>query len=155
MKEYIINAPQLQTVRKRISAVFVWLLCWVMWIYLLIPLVALNNWVMGDKKMINEMRWFGGYKSLLELMEIYLAALVVLALLWLCWIIARALRSQTPLPAAQQVVNDKDLCDFYSVETDDLQQCKNSKLMTVYFDEQGHIAKLEPHITPAGIVHTL
>ena len=74
MKDYIINAPQLQTVRKRISAVFVWLLCWVMWIYLLIPLVALSNWVMGDKKMINEMRWFGGYKSLLELMEIYMAA---------------------------------------------------------------------------------
>ena len=94
MKDYIINAPQLQTVRKRISAVFVWLLCWVMWIYLLIPLVALSNWVMGDKKMINEMRWFGGYKSLLELMEIYMAALVVMTLLWLCWIFARALHSQ-------------------------------------------------------------
>ena len=147
MKDYIINAPQLQTVQKRISAVFVWLLCWVMWIYLLIPLVALSNWVMGDKKMINEMRWFGGYKSLLELMEIYMAALVVMTLLWLCWIFARALRSQPPLPAAQKVVSDKDLCDFYNVESDDLQQCKNSKLMTVYFDDQGHIAKLEPHIT--------
>ena len=123
-----------------------------MWIYLLIPLVALSNWVMGDKKMINEMRWFGGYKSLLELMEIYLAALVIMTLLWLCWIFARALRSQTPLPAAQKVVSDRDLCEFYSVKPDDLQQCKNSKLMTVYFDEQGHIANLDAHITHSSCV---
>ncbi len=147
MKDYIINAPQLQTVRKRISALFVWLLCWVMWVYLLIPLVALSNWVMGDRKMINEMRWFGGYKSLLELMEIYMAALVIMTLLWLCWIFARALHSKDLLPAAQKVINDQDLCEFYNVEADALQQCKHSKLMTVYFDEQGHIASLDPHIS--------
>jgi poly-beta-1,6-N-acetyl-D-glucosamine biosynthesis protein PgaD len=147
MKEYIINAPQLQTVRKRISALFVWLLCWVMWVYLLIPLVALSNWVMGDRKMINEMRWFGGYKSLLELLEIYMAALIVMTLLWLCWILAKALRSQALLPAAQKVISDQDLCDFYNVEAHALQQCKQSKLMTVYFDEQGHITNLDAHIT--------
>jgi len=147
MKEYIINAPQLQTLRKRISALFVWLLCWVMWIYLLIPLVALSNWVMGDRKMINEMRWFGGYKSLLELMEIYMAALVVMTLLWLCWIFARTLHSKELLPAAQKLITDQDLCAFYNVEADALQQCKHSKLMTVYFDDQGHIASLDPHIS--------
>ena len=147
MRAYIINAPQLQSIQKRLGAFFAWLICWAMWIYLLIPLVTLTSWVLGDRKMINEMRWFGGYKSLLELMEIYLAALVVMTLLWLCWIFAKALRSQKLLPAAQKVISDEDLCDFYNVNADTLQQCKNSKLMTVYFDEQGHIANLDPHIT--------
>ncbi|MFI3185270.1 MAG: poly-beta-1,6-N-acetyl-D-glucosamine biosynthesis protein PgaD, partial [Methylococcaceae bacterium] len=81
MKDYIINTPQLQSLKKRISALFVWAICWVMWIYLLIPLVTLSSWVLGDKKMINEMRWFGGYKSLLELMEIYVATLLVMVAL--------------------------------------------------------------------------
>ena len=91
MKTYIINAPQLQSIQKRLGGFFSWLLCWAMWIYLLVPLVTLTSWVLGDKKMINEMRWFGGYKSLLELLQIYLISLLVMAGLWLIWIIYRSL----------------------------------------------------------------
>ena len=106
MKEYIINAPQLQSLKKRVGAVCVWLICWVMWIYLLIPLVTLSSWVLGDKKMINEMRWFGGYKSLLELMQIYCVTLLVMVALWLCWISYRYLRSRVARPLADKIVTD-------------------------------------------------
>ena len=146
MKEYIINAPQLQTLRKRVSALFVWAVCWVMWIYLLFPLVALSNWLMGDKKMINEMRWFGGYKSLLELMQIYLVTLLVMAMLWLCWVCYRALRPRTLLPSAGKLITDQDLCAFYQVKTDELHQCRNVAMITVYFDDHGRIEHLDPHI---------
>ena len=54
MKTYIINAPQLQSIQKRLGGFFSWLLCWAMWIYLLVPLVTLTSWVLGDKKMIND-----------------------------------------------------------------------------------------------------
>ena len=41
MKGYIINAPHLQSLQKRLGALFAWVICWVMWIYLLVPLVTL------------------------------------------------------------------------------------------------------------------
>lgn len=146
MKEYIINAPQLQSLHKRVGALFAWVVCWVMWIYLLIPLVTLSSWVLGDKKMINEMRWFGGYKSLLELMQIYCVTLLVMLILWLCWISYRTLRSKPVLPSAHKIVDDGELCAFYQVNTDELQQCRNAAMITVYFDDHGHIVHLEPHI---------
>jgi biofilm PGA synthesis protein PgaD len=146
MKDYIINAPQLQSLKKRAGALFVWAVCWVMWIYLLVPLFTLSSWVLGDKKMINEMRWFGGYKSLLELMQIYVVTLLVMLALWLCWIFYRTLRSRTILPAANKVVNDMELCAFYQVKADELQQCRNASMITVYFDDNGHIVHLNPDI---------
>ena len=143
MKEYIINAPHLQSLKKRAGALFVWVICWVMWIYLLIPLVTLTNWVLGDKKMINQMRWFGGYKSLLELLEIYAVTLLVMAVLWLCWIFYRTLRSRIVPPSVHKIVNDKELCAFYQVKADELHQCRHASIITVYFDDHGHIIHLE------------
>jgi poly-beta-1,6-N-acetyl-D-glucosamine biosynthesis protein PgaD len=144
MKEYIINAPQLQSVKKRIGAVFVWAICWVMWIYLLIPLVTLSSWVLGDKKMINEMRWFGGYKSLLELMEIYIVTLLIMIALWLCWIIYCFLRRRTELPSAHKIVSDQELCEFYQVQAEQLKTGRKAAMITVYFDDHGHIVQLDP-----------
>jgi biofilm PGA synthesis protein PgaD len=146
MKGYIINVPQLQSLQKRLGALFVWVICWVMWIYLLIPLVTLSSWVLGDKKMINEMRWFGGYKSLLELMQIYVVTLLVMVALWVCWIVYRNLRSRVTLSAAHKIVNDTELGTFYQVKAEELQQCRNAAMITVYFDDHGHIVHLDPHI---------
>lgn len=146
MKEYIINAPQLQSLRKRAGALFFWVVCWVMWIYLLIPLVTLSSWVLGDKKMINQMRWFGGYKSLLELMQIYVVTLLVMVALWLCWVLYRTLRSGAELPVEHKIVADTELCAFFQVNADELQQCRNASMITVYFDEHGHIVHLDPHL---------
>ncbi len=144
MKEYIINSPQLQSIQKRVGALFVWFICWIMWVYLLIPLVTLGSWVLGDRKFINEMRWFGGYKSLLELMEIYCVTLLVMIALWLCWVSFRILKSKVLRPTAHKIVSDGELCEFYQVKMADLQKSRNSRMVTVYFDEHGHITQLEP-----------
>ncbi len=144
MNEYIINLPQLQSLQKRISGLIVWAVCWLMWIYLLIPLITLSSWLLGDNTLANEMRWFGGYKSLLELLEIYFVTLLALALLWLCWVGFHALRKQAIHPAAYKMVNDVDLCAFYQVQMDELQQCRDAQLTTVYFDDHGQIIHLEP-----------
>ena len=146
MKGYIINAPQLQSLQKRAGSLFVWAVCWVMWIYLLVPLVTLSSWVLGDKRMINEMRWFGGYKSLLELMQIYGVTLLVMGVLWLCWISYRTIRSRAILPSAHKIVNDAELRAFYQVKADELQQSRNASIITVYFDDSGYIVHLDPHI---------
>ena len=118
MKDYIINAPNLQSFPKRLSSWFVTVLCWVMWGYLLYPVVTVINWMSGDYGVINEMRWFGGYKSLLELLEIYVGTLFSLGLGWIGWIVMRKLRPKTLLPAAKQRVTPNELADFYHVDVE-------------------------------------
>jgi poly-beta-1,6-N-acetyl-D-glucosamine biosynthesis protein PgaD len=144
VKEHIINSPQLQSLHKRISGMLVWIICWLMWIYLLIPLITLSSWLLGDNTLANEMRWFGGYKSLLELLEIYVVTLLALAVMWMCWVSFHALRKQTSPNAANSMVNDDDLCAFYQVKKDELQQCRRAQLTTVYFDDHGQITTMEP-----------
>ncbi len=146
MKSYIINTPQLQSLQKRLGGFFAWLLCWAMWIYLLIPLVTLTSWVLGDKKMINEMRWFGGYKSLLELLQIYFISLLVMAGLWLIWIVYRALLTFSIKKIPISLVTDANLCDFYQVKNTELQACRQAKQITMFYDDQGHIVKLKNYI---------
>jgi biofilm PGA synthesis protein PgaD len=147
MKGYIINAPQLQSLQKRAGALFVWIVCWVMWIYLLVPLVTLSSWLLGDRKMINEMRWFGGYKSLLELMQIYFITLLVMGALWLGWIFYRSIRRRAIPSSMLKLVDDSGLCAFFQVKADELQECRKASMITVYFDNHGRIVHLDPHIS--------
>ena len=115
MKQYIINAPHLQSFSKRLSSFALTILCWFMWGYLLYPIITVINWVRGDFSVINEMRWFGGYKSLLELLQIYVGTLVVLAVIWLVWTLLRKLRFKRPLPATRITITDEEVAMFYHV----------------------------------------
>ncbi len=140
-----INVPQLQSLQKRLGALCAWAICWVMWIYLLIPLVTLTSWMLGDKKLINQMRWFGGYKNLQELMQIYVFTLLVMIVLWLVWITFKLLRKSTNLTKPGKIVTDLELCQFYQVNIDDLNQCRRTNRITVFFNDQGRITQLEPY----------
>jgi poly-beta-1,6-N-acetyl-D-glucosamine biosynthesis protein PgaD len=143
MKDYIINAPQLQSFSKRISGVGITVICWIMWGYLLFPIITLINWLRGDYNVINEMRWFGGYKSLLELMEIYVGTLIVLGIVWLFWVLMRKLRRKRVLPAAQKVVTDEEISIFYHIDKNQIRHFQNQQNVTVFFDESGKIIALE------------
>ena len=143
MKDYIINAPQLQSFSKRISGIGITVICWIMWGYLLFPIITLINWLRGDYNVINEMRWFGGYKSLLELMEIYVGTLIILGIVWLFWVLMRKLRRKRVLPAAQKVVTDEEISLFYHVDKNQIGYFQHQQNVTVFFDESGKIIALE------------
>jgi len=114
-----------------------------MWGYLLYPIITVINWLRGDYGVINQMRWFGGYKSLLELLEIYVATLLILGAVWLVWIVLRKLRRQRILPAAKNVVSDIKIAAFYQVDKNQIQHFRNQKNVTVFFDADGKITDLQ------------
>lgn len=143
MKQYIINAPHLQSVSKRLSSFALTVLCWVMWGYLLYPIVTVINWIRGDFSVINEMRWFGGYKSLLELLQIYGCTLIILGVMWIAWILLRKLRRQRILPAAEKIVTDSEIAEFYHVDIEQLHQFRQQQNVTVFFDSEGKIIDLK------------
>ncbi len=147
MKEYIINLPHLQSFKNRLGSLAVWSICWLMWIYLLVPLLTLSAWLLGEKKLSDEMLWFGGYKSLLELLQIYGIALFILAIIWLAWVGYCSFHKPQLLPKHHKVVTDQELCAAYHVDIAELPQCRDASLITVYFDDLGKIIHLEPDIT--------
>ncbi len=148
MNHFIINTPQLQSPSKRVGAFFVWILCWLMWCYLLLPLFTLAGWLMGNHSFTDEMRWFGGYKSLLQLLQIYALTLAALVGLWLSWVIYHFLRQPALIAAASHVVTDAEMCAFYQVTPTAVQSCRQAQEITVYFDAHGHITELQQGINP-------
>jgi poly-beta-1,6-N-acetyl-D-glucosamine biosynthesis protein PgaD len=142
MKKLIINKPQLQSQQQKIGSFCVTALSWLLWFYFLLPLFTLGGWLMGVKSLSVEIRWFGGYKTLLELLQIYGGIIVGIALFWLCWTLYTALRKPALLPAQQAPLDDQKLCEFFQVGATQLQQGRRAKIVTVSFDEAGHITKI-------------
>ena len=62
MKSYIINAPHLQSLQKRLGSLFAWAIGWLMWAYLLVPLIIFlldknsSSWITGQSFIVD-----GGY----------------------------------------------------------------------------------------------
>ncbi|WP_054773570.1 poly-beta-1,6-N-acetyl-D-glucosamine biosynthesis protein PgaD, partial [Methylogaea oryzae] len=142
MSDLIINVPHLQTFQQRFGAFVVTVTCWLLWLYFLVPIVTLSGWLMGLRQLAKEIRWFGGYKSLMELMELYGEAVLVIVALWLCWTLLTSLRRSPP---GQQPppVGKAELCQAYAVAPADLDRCQNAQRITVHFDDHGHIVQME------------
>jgi hypothetical protein len=65
--------------------------------YFLVPLVSLGGWLLGVRKLSAEVRWFGGYKSLIELLELYGYTILVIVMVWTAWTLGRkVLRPEHP-----------------------------------------------------------
>lgn len=144
MNAYIINNPQLQSLQQRINSFLTWIGCWLMWFYLLLPVITLGGWLLGEEKLLPEMRWFGGYKSLLQLLEIYVISLFTIVCLWLAWVVYHNIRKQPLAAAADHRVTDDELSDYYHVGVDSLKEVRKASIVTVHFDANGNIILLKP-----------
>lgn len=132
----IIDAPHLQSFGQRVCSIFASILCWGLWIYFLVPVISLLGWLFGVRSFSAEVRWFGGYKSLLELLQIYAMTVLVIVLVWLLWAWLSTLFNKKEMITQENSIN--------SVFTEiDITQEKGWKALTVMFDAQGHITKTE------------
>jgi poly-beta-1,6-N-acetyl-D-glucosamine biosynthesis protein PgaD len=143
MKDIIINQPHLQSFQQKCGSWFLSVLSWVLWLYFLWPLFTLGGWLLGVKNLSDEIRWFGGYKTLLEMLEMYGQIVVVIALLWLLWTLFLSwlrlrVRAKNALP-----VSEEQLCDAFKVDLAQLQAAKHSQIVTVYFDENALITSIQ------------
>lgn len=136
----IIELPHLQSLRQRLGSWVVAISCWALWIYFLIPLVSLSGWLMGIRKFSAEVRWFGGYKSLIELLQMY--GLTILAILgaWLLWTSLTSLIRQLPgRPGHLDSEGDESRLVASKIN---LAVARNQKTMTVTFNESGQITAI-------------
>lgn len=135
----IIEAPELQSFWQKVSALFVSLCCWLLWIYFLTPLVSLSGWLLGMRSFSAEVRWFGGYKSLIELLHIYAITIFSILMAWLLWTwLSRFLKQAKKSPST----NTTNFPTSVFTEVN-ISQARKWKALTVKFNSRGQIINTE------------
>lgn len=134
--DLIIEMPHLQSFGQRLGSLFVAIACWSLWGYFLIPLVSLSGWLMGVRKFSAEVRWFGGYKSLIELLEIYGMTILGILIAWLIWTLGTSITRQ-PSKQDKPKKENRYLDQDFMTDTVNLESSKALKTVTVWFDDQG------------------
>ena len=143
MKDIIINQPHLQSLQQKIGSGFLVFFSWLLWLYFLLPLFTLGGWLLGVKNLADEIRWFGGYKTLLELLELYGEIIVIIAILWLLWTLYLSWLHAGVTPLTQTLVSDQQLCTVFQLKAEQLQKAKGGKKLTVHFDEHAQITTID------------
>jgi poly-beta-1,6-N-acetyl-D-glucosamine biosynthesis protein PgaD len=62
-----------------------------------------------------------------------------IALLWFCWTLFTSWRKPIVLPVQQAAVDDQNLCETFHISSAQLHQGRLAKVVTVSFDDAGHI----------------
>lgn len=143
MKDIIINQPQLQSFGQKCGSALMSGLSWLLWLYFLWPLFTLGAWLMGLKSLSDEIRWFGGYKTLLELLQLYGEIVGVIALIWLIWTVYLSWLHSSVAPKRTAAVTDQQLAVAFKVDRERLASARASRKVTVYFDQQAVITGIE------------
>ena len=143
MKEIIINQPSLLSFQQKCGSFFLSLVSWLLWLYFLLPLFTLGGWLLGVKTLSDEIRWFGGYKTLLELLELYFEIIGAIALLWLIWTLLLAWLRAGANKKISQPVSDQDLCAMFLIDRNVLSKAKSERKLTVHFDDQARIISVD------------
>lgn len=142
MKHIIINQPHLQSLQQKLGSVILAGMSWLLWLYFLLPLFTLAGWLLGIKSLSDEIRWFGGYKTLLELLQMYGVIILVIALAWLIWSFALSWLHASIKPKPHVPVTDQHLIDHFNVEIKLLDEVRFKQKITVYFDDKANIIRL-------------
>ncbi|MFU8815202.1 MAG: poly-beta-1,6-N-acetyl-D-glucosamine biosynthesis protein PgaD [Pseudomonadales bacterium] len=106
MRPLIIERPELQTRAQRFGWASVTLACWVLWLYLFVPLLSLVAWVLGATLVYQVMLQNLELRELLRLLSHYGGGILLLSAVYLLWAVASYLRfrgldrRQAPPPAS-------------------------------------------------------
>ena len=144
MKDIIIDRPELQSFQQRCGSAFLAVMSWLLWLYFLLPLFTLSGWLMGLKSLSDEIRWFGGYKTLLELLGLYGAIILSIAAIWLAWVTFLLLRSRASAKPVERVaVSEPQLAKAFNVQLATLAAAKQQQKLTVHFDQNALITRID------------
>lgn len=145
MKDIIINQPHLQSFQQKCGSAFIALLSWLLWLYFLWPLFTLGGWLMGLKSLADEIRWFGGYKTLLELLQFYGEIVAVIAGIWLFWTAYLSWLHARVAPKRTAPVTDRQLAVAFRVGENLLAAARTKQKVTVHLDSHAVITDLDAH----------
>jgi len=145
MKNIIINQPDLQSFQQKCGSWFLSFVSWLLWLYFLLPLFTLGGWLLGVNNLSDEIRWFGGYKTLLELLEFYGEIIIMIAVLWLVWSLFLSWLRSRVNPKSIPKVSLQQLSAAFNVDAEQLVVARTCQSLTVHFDDHALITAISCH----------
>lgn len=122
---------------RRGVLVFVTMLCWLLWFYLILPLLSLLLWIVGVQYFVETMIYREGYQPLLIALQHYsvvLLAIIAVLFGWIWWNVARY-RGLTRRRSQGSYVSIPELSEFFGVDTDQVAALKAATYVTVSFHD--------------------
>jgi poly-beta-1,6-N-acetyl-D-glucosamine biosynthesis protein PgaD len=95
------------------------------------------------KSLTDEIRWFGGYKPLLDLLVMYVAIIIVIMVVWVIWSFWLSWFHKSHRGKSLPPVTEEILAVAFAVDVAELGVVKTSKKVTVQFDENAKILQLQ------------
>lgn len=142
METLIINKRRELPKAKRLIWDIITILLWIGFIYLWKPLLHVFYRIITSKAPADEISdWiFDNIHSVTFENAIYTLIATPIVL----FVLSRLSRHHAP--SEHLIYHSNDYANYFHVDDTQLQQCVNSQLVTVYFDEHGHILRLNDQI---------
>jgi len=126
---------------RRVTEISITMAFWLVWVYLILPLVNLLMWLLGVRLFVDEMLVQGGYVALLAELRTYGLAVLGMSLAMLVWIEwnqrrygvhNQRLHSPHPLTSFEQAA-------LAGLTVDDLAALQTAQCVVLDFDEQDRL----------------
>ena len=142
-EDLIIDRPDLQSLRQRYATSFITFAFWVLWFYIWLPMLSLIAWGLGIKLFYEEMIARGGYEQFIESALFYFLTVLLIAVIFLTWAGYNLYRFRgKSRRKAITPYKHEEYAAFFSVDSEQLTQWKQLKVMTVYHDDQENISRV-------------
>lgn len=146
----ILNAPDKVSVHTKLGSNIVTILCWVLYIYLWIPLITLIAWALGVTHAYDELSFAKQLGDFRQLLAFYALIVVILGGGLLLWALKEYLRfkdsnrRRPPVPAAVE-----ELAKYTDVQDTDVLRWHGMRRMVALHDEQGKVVGVEEEMPSA------
>ncbi|MBB5191589.1 biofilm PGA synthesis protein PgaD [Silvimonas terrae] len=146
----IIERPDWQTRRQRLTYGSFSALFWAFWGYLWLPLLTAAGWLGEGFFAWHHMIQLRGFIAFEHLAASYVGTLTVLGGIFVGWAMYNYLRfrgydRRKPRPT----VTDQDLAAFYNVPQPDVEQWHKAKRLVVWHAENGQVIRVDAGSPPA------
>lgn len=132
MPPLIIERPDLQTAAQKIGKVSVTLVCWVIWLYLFVPLISLAAWAVGATITYDVIVVQLSMQTALERAATYGHIVLVLALIFISWALYNYLRWRgVDRRSSPEPVNLTELSETFSLPVERVKELQAAKVVTL------------------------
>lgn len=152
MPPLIIERPDLQTAAQKIGKVSITLVCWVIWLYLFVPLVSLAAWAIGATITYDVIVVQLSMETALERAASYGYIVLVLALIFISWALYNYLRWRgVDRRSSPEPVSLAELAESFSLAVERVKELQAAKVATLTEAELAEMfdrSREEPQLPP-------
>ena len=146
MKQIIIERPEAQTKKQRLSQNFFTAFFWLLFFYLIRPFLSLFAWLLGFEVFYDVMIEKHGYRHLLDLIGIYLLVILLIGIVIRLWSLYNLKRygHNEKRKCFPPDLSLQQTAQYFSIQTETLQKWRDSRRIVLHFDDSGNVT-LKPH----------